>query len=133
MRSVTSQISNLRANNVLDLYRISPKTRNMRSTPIKDQGCLHSDTSDKENILNIQYSVFTREQTDELSIPELERSSTIPDIVVTTECLVKLLRKINIQKASGPDQLPARNLKELADNFALYLYMIYQKSLFTWT
>ena len=36
------------------------------------------------------------------------------DIHVTTEGVLKLLQKLNVNKASVPDMIPARLLKELS-------------------
>ena len=81
--------------------------------PLRDQGKLHSDPVDKANILNRQYqSQFTDEDKSEMSQPEGEPSTTMPDIHVTTEGVLKLLQKLNVNKASGPDMIPARLLKK---------------------
>ena len=40
------------------------------------------------------------------------------DINVTTEGTLKLPQKLNLNKASGPDMLPARILKELSEEIA---------------
>ena len=63
--------------------------------------------------------------------PEGEPSSTMPDINVTTEGIWKLLQKLNVNKASGPDMIPARILKELSEEIAPFLCKIYQKCLET--
>lgn len=52
----------------------------------------------------------------------------MPDIKVTKEGVVKLLLKLNPSKASGPDLLPARVLKELAIQIAPFLTIIFQES-----
>jgi len=91
---------------------------------------MHSDPLDKANILNQQYqSVFTQEDT--TSIPTLDGnpSPTMPDIEVTTEGILSLLKRLNPNKATGPDMMPARILKELADQCAPYLRIIYGKCL----
>ena len=51
------------------------------------------------------------------------------DIRVTDEGVAKLLQKLNPNKATGPDTLPARILKELATEISPFLTFIYQKSL----
>ena len=51
------------------------------------------------------------------------------DIRVTDEGVAKLLQKLNPNKATGPDMLPARILKELATEISPFLTLIYQKSL----
>ena len=80
--------------------------------PLRDQGKLHSDPADKVNILNNQYqSQFTEEDKTNIPQPEGEPSPTMPDINVTTEGIRKLLQKLNVNKATGPDMIPARILK----------------------
>jgi len=101
-------------------------------SPLKDHGKLHSDPVDKANILNRQYqSVFTQEDQGDLPSPEGEPAPTMPDIIVMFEGVAKLLSKLNPNKASGPDLLPARVLKELSDACAPYLCDIYAKCLST--
>ena len=53
----------------------------------------------------------------------------MPDIIVTEEGVAKLLRRINPNKACGPDMIPARILKEFADEISSSLTAIFQKSL----
>ena len=48
---------------------------------------------------------------------------------VTTEGVLKLLRKLNPNQASGPDLLQARSFKELSEEIAPILCNIYQKCL----
>lgn len=57
----------------------------------------------------------------------------MPDIKVTAEGVLKLLQKLNPNKATGPDMLPARIMKELAAEISPLLAIIYQKSLDTGT
>ena len=91
-------------------------------SPLKDNGKLHSDPVDNANILNRQYQyLFTQKDQGDIPTPEGEPSPTMPDIVVTVEGFAKLLSKLNPNKASGPDLLPARVLKELSDACAPYL------------
>lgn len=47
---------------------------------------------------------------------------------MTVEGVIKLLRRLNPRKACGPDLLPARILKELADEIAPLLTTIFQVS-----
>ena len=53
----------------------------------------------------------------------------MPDIVICGEGVLKLLKKINPQKASGPDMIPAPILKDLAEELAPILTKIFQKTL----
>ena len=79
---------------------------------------------DKADILNRQYqSVFTHEDPDS-SIPDPggDPFPAMKDITVNEESERKLLQKSNQQKASGPDMIPARLLKEYADDLAPILH-----------
>ena len=99
--------------------------------PLKDQGKIHADPVDKANILNRQYeSVFTKEKEDE-DTPVLEGNTypEMPNIMISQEGVLKLLKKINPHKASGPDMIPARILKDLSDVIAPILTIIFQRNL----
>ena len=98
--------------------------------PLKDVGILHADAKDKADILNRQYqSVFTNEDTSDIPTPDGKPYSSMPEITVSIEGVQKLLQKLNPQKACGPDQIPARILRDLADVIAPPLTLIFQKSL----
>jgi len=81
--------------------------------PLKTDGCLYSDSQSKADIRNRQFSsVFTRENT--IDIPVLPGVSypSMSDIVVEPYGVEKLLSKVKPSKASGPDEIPCRVLKE---------------------
>ena len=91
---------------------------------------MHADPKDKANILNRQYeSTFTLEDTSHIPQPRGEPCSPMSNIIVTEEGVAKLLRRINPNKACGPDMIPARILKEFADEISPSLTAIFQKSL----
>ena len=73
--------------------------------------------------------MFTREDKTSIPVPERIPTSTMPDINITTKGVTTLLRKLNSQKATGPDMIPARILKEMADQCAPFLAIIYRKCL----
>lgn len=80
--------------------------------------------------MNKQFaSVFTIE--DKSNIPLLESSPhpDIPDINISEEGVLKQLRQLNPRKASGPDGIPARLLKEMAVELTPMLTMIFQASI----
>ena len=63
-----------------------------------------------------------------------EPSTNIPpmsDIIITTEGVAKLLHGLNPNKATGPDDIPARILQLAANELAPALQIIFQKSLDT--
>ena len=52
----------------------------------------------------------------------------MPDIVITTECVARLVNGLNQNKATGPDDIPARTLQLTANEFAPVLQIIFPKS-----
>jgi hypothetical protein len=66
-------------------------------------------------------------------VPEthIDLKSTIPSIKIKTEGVEKLLRNINRSKASGPDNIPNRILKQCAKQLAPSLAIIFQSSIDT--
>ena len=83
---------------------------------LKENGKLLTETSEKENALNRQFqSVFTAE-TSKLPPNSLENKfhPTMPDIHIIQKGVEKLLTNLNPNKATGPDGLSPRILKELS-------------------
>ena len=98
--------------------------------PLKTDGKLVTDTKDKATVLNQQFSsVFTRENMSQQ--PELGSSpyGPIQPLKITRYGVAKQLTKIKDGKAAGPDKLPARCLKEMAEPLSGMLSFIYQQSL----
>ena len=55
----------------------------------------------------------------------------MPDIIITTEGVARLLHGLNPNKATGPDDIPARILQLTANGLSPALQIIFQKSLET--
>ena len=92
---------------------------------------LESDNKLKAEILNNQFkSVFTSENT---NLPQEPNTNipAMPDIIITTEGVAKLLHGLNPNKATGPDEVPAKILQLAANELAPALSLIFQKSLTT--
>ena len=97
---------------------------------LKSQGLLHSDSATKAELLNAQFkSVFTKE--DLASSPKLDghKYPSIENIIIAVDGVEKLFKNIKPHKASGPDNIPCRLLKELAPELAPCLTSILQASL----
>ena len=90
--------------------------------PLKENGRLHAEPKDKADIFNRQYeSTWTKEDKSSIPSPDGTLFPSMPEIEVTNEGVVKLLLKLNPNKASGPDLLPARVLKEMATEIGPFL------------
>jgi hypothetical protein len=80
---------------------------------------LINNIKEKAQILNKQFSsVFTREQVNKMPKTHIRVQQYIPNIKITQDGVAKLLRNINPSKASGPDNIPNRVLKQCADHLA---------------
>ena len=83
---------------------------------------------DKANALNNQFSsVFTNER---YPIPVIDHSlySSMPHLDIGINGIIKQLKNLNQNKATGPDELPARVLKETAEQIAPIITHIFQQS-----
>ena len=95
---------------------------------LQTNGQIITNDRDKANTLNNQFSsVFTQEI---YPIPKLSPSvySDIPFLEIGIDGVVKQLKNINQTKATGPDELPARVLKETAAEIAPIITYIFQQS-----
>ena len=65
------------------------------------------------------------------TLPQMGTSKTqdISSIQIQEKGIAKLLYKLNINKASGPDTISCRILREATDEIAPYIKYIFEKSL----
>ena len=93
---------------------------------------MYSDSSSKSDILNKQFqSVFTKKST--TATPRLfgNKYPSIGNLSIALKGVQKLLEKINISKAAGPDIIPGRMLNMLAPELAPIVHAIFTQSLDT--
>ena len=110
-------------------YVKNRKTDFIGIAPLKVNGKLFTEPKARAEVLNDQFqSVFTRETPPNLTPPR-QQSLTMPDIHISVEGVLKLLRNLKPNKASGPDNIGPRVLKELADIIADPLTRIFRRSL----
>ena len=73
-------------------------------------------------------SVFTRDTSSTLPHMEKKFKHVLPPLNITTNGVEKLLLRINVTKASGPDKIPNLILKNCACQLAPGLCEIFQHS-----
>ena len=92
----------------------------------KSNGTLFTDRKSISEILNTQFkSVFTKKTSSK--IPQMPGTSfsSINSLNITEFGVFKLLDKIDVSKASGPDCIPGRILQNLARELAPVLHHIF--------
>ena len=122
--------------------------------PLKENDTLYTDTPAKAYLCNRQFqSVFTKKSplslsrlaqmkvqdlVDEGSLPSesvqdsnLNSVPIMPDIEISLNGLLKLLKNLKPGKAAGPNKLKPLLLKELRDEIAPIIKVIFEKSLQT--
>ena len=106
------------------------KSRKQDNIGVKEKGHSINDSKEKALILIKQFSsVFTREKVENMPETHLKIKQSLPKLNITVEGVRKLLRNINTSKASGPDNIPNRVLKQCADQLAPVLTIIFQRSI----
>ena len=109
-------------------YVKNSKSENVGIPPLKLGNSVSITDKDKAETLNSYFhSVFTQEH---LPSPSMGQSPYLPivDLQIDPEGVAKQLSVLNPQKACGPDELPARVLKEVAQSVSHWLGFIFQQS-----
>ena len=139
MLEVNGTTSNNTTTNQQDNYRIGKKywkyvkarkRETVGVSTLKVNGETIENSKGKADALNEQFkSVFTKEDLD--NFPQIDDSGTpdIPNLNISTEGLIKLLKAVNPNKANGPDNISCRILKEAAESISPYLQLIFIKSI----
>ncbi len=105
------------------------QNENCGIAPIKSDGITYTDATQKANILNKQFeSVFSKPKPMNLrhqaeinlikSGKHPTTSSKMDNINITLPGVEKLLKDLNSNKASGPDEISPRLMKELHHEIA---------------
>ena len=104
---------------------------------MRNNGLLHSEPSEQATILNNQFQSDFSEKCN-YTKQEFQNKyhmggsyQTAPEINITCAGVLKLLQKLNPNKAAGPDNIRPKILKELAPEIAPILTIIFRKSLET--
>ena len=116
------------------------KTDNSGISPLKADGITYTDPVQKANILNNQFkSVFSKPKPLKLKyLSEInmfkngkppQNINQMPEIIISQDGVETLLKGLNPNKASGPDELSPKLLKELHHDIAPILTCIFNSSL----
>jgi hypothetical protein len=107
------------------------KSRDQIESVISPDGNIVSDNHQKAQILNDFFqSVFTNEPELEGEEPDPNESRLlIADINIEMRTVKESLQKLNSSKASGPDAIPTKILKDMSEHFAFPLLRIFSMSL----
>lgn len=107
------------------------KTKTGIADLTKTGGEIVSSSKEKADVLNEFFSsVFTKE--DKSSIPDFKKVSynePLLDLTITPEQVLKKLKELNPNKATGPDNIPSRLLKELSDVLCDPIARVMKKSI----
>ena len=98
-------------------------------SPLRDQGSTYINNADKAHILNNQFSsVFSH---DDGSTPSMRsnQAEAMPPITIDIAGVRKLMKELKPFKASGPDAVHARFLKETCNELAKGMTLLFQASL----
>ena len=128
----TNILEGLNNNNTKPFWKYvkSKKQDSFGIAPLKSGNKMVSDSKSKANILVKQFqSVFTINKPGELPKTSKTAKHKISPIKIKTEGVQKLLAHVNPSKASGPDNIPNRILKECANQLAPSLSIIFQLSI----
>jgi hypothetical protein len=94
----------------------SQKEENTSIAPLRSEGVLHADPTEKANILNRQFqSAFSSEANTEIPDKGPSTHPIMKNISISKKGILKLINNINPKKAVGPDNIAGKILKENAD------------------
>ncbi len=104
-------------------------TENINIPVLSTAGQHHVTDTSKAEALSQQFlSTFTQEDTDNMPSISHQQFNSIQEIIFTQNGITKLLQQIRPGKAAGPDELPARVLKEMACEISGMLTFLFQQS-----
>ena len=113
-------------------YIKSLKNENTGIAPLRSEGTIHSNPSEKAKLLNKQFqSAFTSEANTNIPVKGPTTHPTMEPITISRDCVYKLIKNINPSNATGPDTIGGRVLKENIDICTDILTLLFTKSLET--
>jgi len=106
------------------------KKHNRLSCIQDSNNVLHYDDASKATLLNDYFaSVFVLDDDNSMHLNSTDTNIGVVSIFFTELHIVKMIDKLNISKAAGPDGVHAKVVKECSGIFAHIFYIIFHKSL----
>eukprot|EP00794_Sanderia_malayensis_P004409 gene4410-4998_t len=97
-----------------------------------DEETLTKTDTEKAEVLSDYFkTVFTNEQSEPPVIEDRRYTETLKNIDITEDMVLKKLKKLNISKSPGPDNIHPRILKEIGGTIAKPIALIYRTSMKT--
>jgi len=117
-------------------YARSKSKSNVRVGALEDnQGQLFSNAGEKAEILNEFSSVFTKEEAEDIPVPDTcfsgNCSDRLGDIQVDAASIAVKLRNLRPDKAPGDDNISPRLIKPLSAEISVPVAIVFRKSLDT--
>ena len=130
MKSIFKESLERKDSSIFWCYVKSQRQDSIGVPPLKCDGQLYSGSAKNASILSDQFqSTFTTDSG--YTAPELQGNHypSISALHVSASGIAKLLANLKVGKASGPDDIPTRALRELAQELAPPLSFIFNQSL----
>ena len=107
------------------------KTKDTIADLEDEEGNIVTSNTGKAEVLNNFFcSVFTKENTDTIpNLREQKLENTLKEIKISVDQVKKKLKALKVDKSPGPDGVHPRVLREAADELAIPLTMLFNKSL----
>jgi len=130
MFPILSTQTRILSQNVYGLLLRVKRQDDVGISTLKYQGETFVDATDKANVFADYFSsVFTSEDVTHIPTLTTDPTPSTPPIHIHVEGVYDLLQNIQQHEASGPDNLPARFLEEVAFKISPILTLIFRASL----
>ena len=100
--------------------------------PLKSNNNIIFDATEKANLLNDFFTAQTVINDQNVGVPDVTDRNVISElsiVVLTADEVKSVLKSLPVGKASGPDGITNRVLKELADQMAMPLSLLFNQSI----
>ena len=99
--------------------------------PMSDETKTYFSPTEKANAFNVAFLAFSKLNCDNIKLPDLiyKTDNRLDNVNVTEREVLDVLKSLDTSKATGPDGVSARMLKETSDSIAPSLHRLISQSL----